>query len=407
MVTTYAKGPVRDALIALKNKLGIGVRVFLNTLIPAPMTLTADACLIGYPLAKTVATTQKIKDTPTTAEGESVFGLNGFLTRLPFCGTLLRLLGGITRPLIWTASTSIKATCRAICVLYPWGKTEATTKEPLKKCNNELMTLRPVFDILNSGSRNRFTVLTNRGPLIVHNCAYEGGVGAFATFAGAYSVDLDELAQKVLPLAPKALVDKADKFLEWVIKDKRPRYGLSDDAFVACDVIKRAWRDAHPNITGYWGRLKNVVMQALNTRGTTYTTLGLKIRATKGYLLLGLPSGRSLCYPLPKIVDEGITYMGVDQFTRKWTRIPTHGGKLFENLCQAIARDVMAANMPLIEAAGYTIILTVHDEIIAEAPDTAQYNVDHMAALLATPPSWALDMPLAAAGFETYRYRKE
>jgi DNA polymerase len=237
--------------------------------------------------------------------------------------------------------------------------------------------------------------------------AYEGGVGAFATFAEAYGIDLEDLAQKVLPLAPQELVDKADKFLEWAIKDKRPRYGLSDDAFVACDTLKRAWREAHPNITGYWGRLKNVVMQALNTRGTTYTTLGLKIRATKGYLLLGLPSGRSLCYPLPKIVDEGITYMGVDQFTRKWTRIPTHGGKLFENLCQAIARDVMAANMPLIEAAGYTITLTVHDEIIAEAPDLPEYNVDHMAALLAAPPAWAPDMPLAAAGFETYRYRKE
>tara|TARA_R110000868_G_scaffold205359_1_gene453785 strand:- start:221 stop:1492 length:1272 start_codon:yes stop_codon:yes gene_type:complete len=91
--------------------------------------------------------------------------------------------------------------------------------------------------------------------------AYEGGVGAFATFAGAYGIDLEDLAQKVLPLAPQELVDKADKFLEWAIKDKRPRYGLSDDAFVACDTLKRAWRDAHPNITGYWGRLKNVVMQ--------------------------------------------------------------------------------------------------------------------------------------------------
>jgi DNA polymerase len=237
--------------------------------------------------------------------------------------------------------------------------------------------------------------------------AYEGGVGAFATFAEAYYIDLEDLAQKVLPLAPQELVDKADKFLEWVIKESKPRYELSDDAFVACDTLKRAWREAHPNISGYWGRLKNAVMQALNTRGTTYTTLGLKIRATKGYLLLGLPSGRSLCYPLPKIIDEGVTYMGVNQFTRKWTRIHTHGGKLFENLCQAIARDVMATNMPLIEAAGYTIILTVHDEIIAEAPDLPEYNVDHMAALLAAPPAWAPDMPLAAAGFETYRYRKE
>jgi DNA polymerase len=130
------------------------------------------------------------------------------------------------------------------------------------------------------------------------------------------------------------------------------------------------------------------------------------VKVTKTWLLITLPSGRVACYPAPQIKDNAITYMGIDQFTRKWTRIQTHGGKLFENIVQAIARDVMAANMPLIEAAGYAIILTVHDEIIAETPDEPGYNVDHMAGLLAAPPAWASDMPLAAAGFETYRYKK-
>jgi DNA polymerase len=236
--------------------------------------------------------------------------------------------------------------------------------------------------------------------------AYEGGVGAFATFAGAYSIDLADLAFKVLADAPEEIIAKADKFLEWAIKEKRPRYGLSDDVFVACDVLKRVWREAHPSISGYWGRLKNAVVQALNTRGETYATLGLKIKATKGWLLITLPSGRTLCYPAPKIVDDAITYMGIDQFTRKWTRQHTHGGKLFENLCQAIARDVMAANMPGVEAAGYEITLTVHDEIISETPDRPEFNADHLASLLSANPSWAPDMPLAAAGFETYRYRK-
>ena len=237
--------------------------------------------------------------------------------------------------------------------------------------------------------------------------AYEGGVGAFATFAKAYSIDLDDLADKVLPEASEEIVAKADKFLEWAKKDKRPRYGLSDDAFVACDVLKRMWRDAHPNITGYWHKLKNVVGKALANRGNTFNEIGLKVKASKNWLLIGLPSGRTLCYPSPRVAEDGaVSYMGIDQYTRKWTRISTHGGKLFENIVQAIARDVMAANMPLIEAAGYSIILTVHDEIIAETPDEPQYNVEHMAGLLAAPPPWALDMPLAAAGFETYRYKK-
>ena len=236
---------------------------------------------------------------------------------------------------------------------------------------------------------------------------YEGGVGAFATFAGAYGINLDDLAAKVLLDAPIDTIAQADKFLGWFKKDNKPRYGLSDDAFVACDVLKRMWRDAHPNIAGYWAALKDLVIKALVNRGNTFNELGLKVRASKNWLLLGLPSGRALCYPAPKVEDgDKITYMGIDQYTRKWTRISTHGGKLFENLCQAVARDIMAANMPAIEAAGYAITLTVHDEIIAEAPDQPQYNAQHLASLLAANPAWAPDIPLAAAGFETYRYRK-
>ena len=236
---------------------------------------------------------------------------------------------------------------------------------------------------------------------------YEGGVGAFATFAGAYGINLDELADKVLLDAPEPLVEKADNFLEWFKKDKKSRYGLSDDAFVACDVLKRMWRDAHPNISGYWHQLKDLAVRAINGRGNTFNELGLKVRASKNWLVVGMPSGRALFYPLPKVGEDGsLSYMGIDQYTRKWTRIHTHGGKLFENLCQAVARDIMAANMPLIEAAGYQIVLTVHDEIIAEAPDEPQYNAKHLASLLAANPDWAPDIPLAAAGFETYRYRK-
>lgn len=79
---------------------------------------------------------------------------------------------------------------------------------------------------------------------------------------------------------------------------------------------------------------------------------------------------------------------------------------IVHNCCQAVARDVMAHNMPLIEAAGYEIVLSVHDELVCEAPDDPRYNAEHLAALLCAPPPWAPDMPLAAAGFESYRYKK-
>jgi DNA polymerase len=245
------------------------------------------------------------------------------------------------------------------------------------------------------------------GKVLELSMGYEGGVGAFATFAGAYSINLDNLAEKVLLDAPEALVAKADDFLLWFKKEKRSRYGLSDDAFVACDVLKRMWRDAHPNIAGYWRKLKNVAARAIANRGNTINELGLRVRATKSWLVVGMPSGRSLCYPSPKIDEDGaLSYMGIDQYTRKWTRIHTHGGKLFENLCQAVARDIMAANMPAIEAAGYQIVLSVHDELVTEAPNEPQYNAEHLSQLLAANPSWAPDIPLAAAGFDTYRYRK-
>jgi DNA polymerase len=87
--------------------------------------------------------------------------------------------------------------------------------------------------------------------------------------------------------------------------------------------------------------------------------------------------------------------------------LKTYGGKLFENVCQAVARDVLTHNMALIEQAGYEIVLTVHDEVICEAPDSDEFNDAHLSSLLANNPPWALDMPLAAAGFETYRYRKD
>jgi DNA polymerase len=107
------------------------------------------------------------------------------------------------------------------------------------------------------------------------------------------------------------------------------------------------------------------------------------------------------------MVDGTITYKGINQYTRQWERIKTHGGKLFENLCQAVARDVMAANMPTIDRSGYEIVLTVHDEILAETLDEPQYSAFGLTGMMANPPSWAKDMPLAAAGFETHRYRKD
>ena len=77
-----------------------------------------------------------------------------------------------------------------------------------------------------------------------------------------------------------------------------------------------------------------------------------------------------------------------------------------ENATQAFARDVLAYNMPAIEQAGYEIVLSVHDELLTETPDEERFSADELARVMATVPAWAHGIPLAATGFETYRYRK-
>ena len=237
--------------------------------------------------------------------------------------------------------------------------------------------------------------------------AYAGGVGAFVTFADVYKIQLEDLASRVLVEAPEALVKEADGFYEWMLKIKGNTYNLSPHAFEACDTLKRGWRQGHPAISSYWAELEQAAKNAVLNPGEEFPARKVVCKATKNWLFIRMPSGRSLCYPAARVMDEGLTYTGTDQFTRKWVRIQTHGGKLFENLCQAVARDIMAEHMPAIEGYNYTIDLTVHDELICETPDSPEFNADQLAAMMATPPDWAPDIPLAAAGFDTYRYRKE
>jgi DNA polymerase len=239
---------------------------------------------------------------------------------------------------------------------------------------------------------------------------YEGGVGAFVTFAAAYGIDLDQLAAQAAGAIPGNIWGQAHIMLDWHRKKGRDPVeglGLSERAWLTCESFKLAWRDAHQAIASYWKELDTVVREAIDNPGNTLHCRLLKVRRDGAWLRIVLPSGRAVCYPSPAITDGKITYMGVNQYSRKWCRLQTYGGKIFENVCQAAARDVMSHNMPKIEAAGYQIVLTVHDEVICEAPDSDEFNEDHLSSLLAANPPWATGMPLAAAGFQTDRYKKD
>lgn len=237
---------------------------------------------------------------------------------------------------------------------------------------------------------------------------YEGGVGAFLTFAAVYGIDLEAMGQNAIRVIPKDILAEARDALDWARKNNRPTFGLSDQAWIVCESFKRLWRYAHAHVTQFWREVGDSARSAIQGKGRTLKVRDLAIRRDGNWLRIRLPSGRCLCYPNPQVDNSGqISYMGVNQYSRKWQRLKTYSGKIVENITQAIARDVLASSMPAIEQAGYQIVLTVHDEVICEAPDSPEFNVEHLAGLMATTPPWAMDLPLAASGFETYRYRKE
>jgi len=246
------------------------------------------------------------------------------------------------------------------------------------------------------------------GKVMELGLGYEGGVAAFLTFAAVYQMDLEDLAKAVWATASHEALENAQGMWGWAKKKKRT-LGLTMEVYVACEVLKTAWREAHANTRALWAAAGEAVRLAIKNPGESFP-IGqhLKARRDGAWLRLRLPSGRYLCYINPDVDDDGqITYFGVNQYTRQWGRIKTYGGKLVENATQAFARDVLAYNMPAIEQAGYEIVLSVHDELLTETPDSEEFSADELGRMMATAPTWARGIPLAAAGFETTRYRKD
>ncbi|WFQ80481.1 DNA polymerase [Xenorhabdus sp. SF857] len=244
------------------------------------------------------------------------------------------------------------------------------------------------------------------GKVMELGLGYGGGVAAFVTFALTYALDLDELATAALPNIPVSVQRNAMNWYKQSVEQKQT-YGLSERVFITCDSLKRMWRNAHTATVPFWYELEEAVKRAISSPNVTIPCRKLRVRRDGAWLRIVLPSGRAVCYPSPRLDDGQISYMGTNPYSRKWQRLKTYGGKLVENVTQAAARDVLAGNMPLIGYAGYDIVLTVHDEVLTEAPDTPDYSHEHLSSLLATNPDWAPDLPLSAGGFEAYRYRKD
>lgn len=213
--------------------------------------------------------------------------------------------------------------------------------------------------------------------------------------------------------------------------------------------IVTAWRAAHPRTKSLWYEMEAAAKAAIENPGESFEVRGLIRFDVFGdrfgidWLRMRLPSGRYLAYCRPKLnidpcyrceqsgkvlfeyngrdvemvcpecngagqIGSGqVSYEGVNQYTRQWTRLDTYGGKLTENAVQAIARDVFFSGLKRAMAAGYGVVLRVHDELVCEVPlDDPEKTAEGLSALMATNDSWNVGLPLAAAGDELMRYGK-
>lgn len=187
---------------------------------------------------------------------------------------------------------------------------------------------------------------------------YAGGVGAFLTGAATYGIDLEAMTDTALPTIPPHIRKEAESFLDWLygqintkgmdideILDAQlaKRYGLSERVFVCCDSLKRLWREAHPKTVALWYAVESACRDAINNPGVVFRVRDLAIRRNGAWLRVRLPSGRMLHYPSPQCADNGeLSYMGINQYTRKWCRLKTYSGKLVEN-CIAEGTKVLTS----------------------------------------------------------------
>lgn len=180
------------------------------------------------------------------------------------------------------------------------------------------------------------------------------------------------------------------------------------------------WRETNPKIVQWWYDLEEAAIAAMRTPGHVFTSGPVEFycpHATHeraGFLLCRLPNGRLLYYRRPEIRNvktpwgqekEQLTYMARNSFTNKYERQKTYGGKLCENVVQAISRDLLADAMLRVERHGYPVVLTVHDEIVSEA-DRGHGSQEEFEQLMAHVPSWASGCPIHVEGFASLRYRK-
>ena len=232
----------------------------------------------------------------------------------------------------------------------------------------ELSESKKTYDILNAGPRHRFTV----SDVLVHNCGYQGGIGAMKRMDKGGTIPEEEL---------QAVVD--------------------------------AWRAANPKIPKLWKTCELAAKAAIEEHRTVRIAHGIAFSYINGNLFIKLPSGRKLCYwdtrlkLDPRDGRDHIVYMGVNQETKQWGETETYGGKLVENIVQATARDCLAVAMTRVSELGYKIVMHVHDEMIVDVPKEDTKAPAVINDIMSQPIDWAPGLPLKGDTYETPFYKKD
>ena len=190
------------------------------------------------------------------------------------------------------------------------------------------------------------------------------------------------------------------------------RLGLTEDEEKE---IVQLWRKSNQNITQLWQTLEAAAIKAIETGESVRVNRGIEVGRQWGMLTITLPSGRTLCYPRVSIGIERndgwrgdheiIEYEGTNQTTKKWGKIRTYGGKLTENVVQAIARDILGVVILRAREAGLPVVFHIHDEIVVEAQPSQ--TLEQVEALFSKPIEWCRDLPLKGAGYTTPYYLKD
>lgn len=237
---------------------------------------------------------------------------------------------------------------------------------------------------------------------------YQGGPRAFAKMAKNYGVRIAKHYDGIWEMADNAFKDKA---LEaWDTRGRKT--GMTREGWLASEVIKLAWRARNWRIAEYWKEVEDAAILAVKEPGRIVQAGKVRFLKVKSFLFCQLPSGRAMSYPYPQLREVETPWGGTreqlfykSQYLGQWITKAYYGGLGVENITQAIARDIMAEAMLRVDAAGYNVVLTVHDEIITEDPEGFG-SLDEFNELMSTMPAWAAGFPISVGGWQGKRYRK-